>query len=350
MSLQVIKKDTEYVFNHCTKLLARDNEDARHSFFGTYDGQSRQSISECWRLPIIDAHDGGGADAGEWNDVTFVYAPPGGARPEAVSLVCTAHRLNEPLRLESLDGSRFFALSAKVPRGRRFRYLFVVDDRASLDPINPQVETLPNGDVWSSFFTWSYAQPVSFEPWEYAILDRLVRHILPFNSDDAINLLARGADENKVDHLYRLDISVGVANFIDKLVAREERHRLDTYKTCLEMIDGILRRRHQGRDPALVEESAYVQLYGDLAVGAPSLFEDGWDRERYGNPSYFLWLLRRHAWTGAFSHPKYGGNPGGMAWDYLAERFRSTADPAVTAFAWRQAIEPPLGTSAEYRG
>jgi hypothetical protein len=46
---EILEKPVEYVLNHCTKYLARDNEDTRHSFFGTYDGQSRGRNSECWR-------------------------------------------------------------------------------------------------------------------------------------------------------------------------------------------------------------------------------------------------------------------------------------------------------------
>ena len=74
----------------------------------------------------------------------------------------------------------------------------------------------------------------------------------------------------------------------------------------------------------------------------------GWDYGRYDNPKYFLELLRRHTITAAFSHPKYGGNAGAAAWDYLSARYRD--GDGNTLFDWRRAVEPPLGTSAEYRG
>jgi hypothetical protein len=75
----------------------------------------------------------------------------------------------------------------------------------------------------------------------------------------------------------------------------------------------------------------------------------GWDYEAYGNPRFFLQLLRRHAITGAFAHPKYCGNAGASGWAYLEERYRDPQTGA-TLFNWRQAQEPPLGTSEHYRG
>jgi hypothetical protein len=59
-------------------------------------------------------------------------------------------------------------------------------------------------------------------------------------------------------------------------------------------------------------------------------------------------MLRRHTITAAFSHPKYGGNAGGAAWDYLSARYRDAN--GRTLFDWARAIEPPLGASTEYRG
>jgi hypothetical protein len=350
MAATQVAKDAEYVYNHCTKALARDVRDARHSYFATDGDSPRGSISEPWRFPIVDAHDGPEADAYEWNDVTFVYAEgiTEPAAPADVALLTTAHALHEAIPMPRVEDSAYRACTLKVRKGERHRYRFIVDGAPRLDPINPQTETLHTGDAWSSFFTWTYNQPISFERWEIVLLDRLTRHILPFNSPEAQNFLRRGANEGSVGHLYRLDVSLGVANYIDKIVAREERHHRYAYKTCLEMIERILRRRYPAKDPAFIEESAFTTLYDQLAVGAPALFADGWDGARYGSPQHFLWLLRRHAWTGAFAHPKWGGNPGGLAWSYLAERFR--ADGGATAFAWWQAVEPPLGTSPEYRG
>lgn len=345
----VISKDSGYILNYCAKHLARDNADPRHSYWGTYDDQPRARVSESWRFPIIDSHDGTDVDAYEWNDVSFVYTVPReGEPPASVEVVTTCHVLYEPISLEPVDDSIYRSVTLKVRKGERHRYKLLVDGVAILDPLNPQTEMLSSGDVWSSFFTWACTQPISFEPWEVVLLDRLTRHILPFNSKEAQNFLQRIANEGSVGHLHRLDISSGAVNYIDKLVAREERHQLYAYKTCLEMLDRILRARNPGKDLVFLPESQFLRIYGEMADNALALFADGWDANRYGSPSYFLWLLRRHTWTGAFAHPKYGGNPGGMAWAYLAERF--TTDAGDTAFFWRQAIEPPLGSSPEYRG
>jgi hypothetical protein len=87
----------------------------------------------------------------------------------------------------------------------------------------------------------------------------------------------------------------------------------------------------------------YIGLYGELASGAVN----GWDYETYSNPQYFLQVLRRHAYTGAFSHPKYGGNAAALGWQYLADRYQ---DAGNTLFDWRRAIEPPLGVNTDYYG
>jgi hypothetical protein len=349
MPTELVIKDVQYILNHCTKYLARDNIDERNSPLGIFAGQERAHISDSWRFPIVDSHSGVDADAYEWNDVTFVW-PLIANKPEPaqVQLLTTGNTLYEPITLNRVDNSIYWSCTLKLRKGERHRYLFLVDGRPELDSINPQTQFLSNGERWSSFFTWAFNQPVSFERWEFVILDRLTRHILPFNTREAQNFVNRGFNEGNVGHLYRLDIAAGVANYIDNIVAREESHRLYAYKTSLEMIDQILRRRHPGKDPEFMPESSYVRLYEEMASASPPLFQDGWDQNKYHDPTHFLYLLRRHAITGAFSHPKYGGNPGGMSWAYLSEHYRT--DDGTTAFDWRQAIEQPLGTNADYKG
>jgi hypothetical protein len=127
-------------------------------------------------------------------------------------------------------------------------------------------------------------------------------------------------------------------NFIDKLVAGPERHHLDDYRACLKQIDRVIRLRNPFQEPREMELGVYEQLYADLASNSLP----GWDYGAYDSPPHFLRVLRRHTYTGVFAHPRYGGNPGGLAWDYLAEAFGP--------FDWRQALERPLGTNAEYRG
>src|SRR5690606_308951 len=126
-------------------------------------------------------------------------------------------------------------------------------------------------------------------------------------------------------HRHRLDVDVGVANFIDKIVAKEERHHLGTYRLTLGLIDRVLRARNPYADIDRMPEEMFVELYTDLALtddfgAGSSLGAAGWDFARYGSPRYFFQVLRRHVWTGAFAHPKYGGNSEGMGWAYLHDR------------------------------
>ena len=52
--------------------------------------------------------------------------------------------------------------------------------------------------------------------------------------------------------------------------------------------------------------------------------------------------------TGAFVHPKAGGNSGAAGWSYLEGRF--TDAQGQTLFDWRRALEVPLGHNTDYRG
>lgn len=349
MPIEFVSRDPVYVLNHCTKYLARDNADPRHSYMGTLDGQDRGRHSDSWRFPIVDAS----PDGPDFNEVTFVVmAERDRPAPTSVQVISTCHQLYDPIPLLRVQSSTFWARTLRISSASRFRYKVVVDGVGGLDQINPQTERLPTGDLWSSFFTFGYAQPVSFERWELALLDRLTRHILPFTSRDARNFIERHANGSQfAGNLYRLDVSLGVANFIDNVLAREERHRLPAYKTCLEMIDLVLRRRYPDRDPEFLAEDAFVTLYNQLAGNDNALFLDGWDATRYDNPAHFLWLLRRHSYLGAFTHPKYGGNAGAAAWAYLSDRYRGgTLAQPVELFDWRRGLEKPVGTNPDYRG
>lgn len=226
-----------------------------------------------------------------------------------------------------------------------------MDGQTGVDPINPQRVVLDDGREWSQFFTQLCAVPIIFERWEWVLLDRLTDHILPFHTSEGRNFLARhyttldkAARQALMVPAYRLDESVGVVNYIDKLLAKEEHHHVVDYRICLRLIDRVLRQRNPYIEPNLVSRELYVDLYDQMAAGQVS----GWDYQQYTSPRYFLQLLRRHAFTGAFSHPKYGGNAGAAAWAYLEERYRD--DAGGTLFDWRRAIEPPLGKSTTYRG
>jgi len=75
MTIQVLDIDPQYVLNHCTKYLARENTDPRHNFgqFGSNDPKG--CIAESWRFPIIDTYiDGINSTAiYGFNRVTFIY-------------------------------------------------------------------------------------------------------------------------------------------------------------------------------------------------------------------------------------------------------------------------------------
>jgi hypothetical protein len=203
----------------------------------------------------------------------------------------------------------------------------------------------------SRFFTWYCAQPLVLERRERALLKRLTDHILPFRSGEAENFLKRhywGLDKDartrEMPQVFRLDESIGVVSFIECLLAREESHRLIDYRICLAQIARVLRMRHPGVDVSMVPRETIVGLYDEMARESVA----GWDRSVYGSPAFFLKLLRRHTFTGAFSHPKYGGNAGAAAWSYLADRYR---DPTgKTLFAWRRSVEKPWGDSPDYNG
>ena len=353
VAIKKINTEHLYVLNHCTKYLARTNTDDRHNYLERFDGNDpRIRIAENWRFPIIDSYRDPASDDLEedynFNRVTFVYAALEDSQPQSVSIVGTFANLYESIPLEAVEflGERtgYYGVTLAIPKGEKHLYKFLIDGQWQIDPINPQQETLENGRVWSRFFTQMCTETLVLEPWEVQILTRFTNHILPFRTQEGqrflefyYNFLDRQTKDSQYRQAYRFDKSVGVVNFIDKLLAKEENHHLQDYKVCLEIIDGILRSRNPFIEPELMSKEIYIDLYNEMANNNVA----GWDYELYNSPQYFLELLRRHSFTGAFAHPKYGGNAGASAWAYLAERY---------PFEWRQAVEPPLGDSANYRG
>lgn len=362
MALRV-EKDSTYVLNYCTRSLARDNNDSRHDYGQFASGDPRASIAESWRFPIIDSYFDGVSvdDSQRFNIVTFVYPNREGVPVDAISVVGTFADLCTPVPLRQVDDSIFWSATVVVPKGQYHRYRILLGSRGVLDPVNPQQMTLADGTQWSRFFTDYCTDILCFERWEVSLLERLTTHILPFRTTEGqrfLNIYYNNVDrESKVTQYakaYRLDQPVGVVNFIDKILARQESHRLIDYKICLEQIDRVLRLRDPYQDPERMPAQLYAELYDQMSSGG---FLAGWDYSRYGNPRFFLQLLRRHTHTGAFSHPKHGGNAAGAGWAYLANNL---IDPAtgrlpdqLTApayFDWRRGLEPPLGRNAEYRG
>ena len=356
MLVKIIANDDQYILNHCTRFLTRRNTDSRHNF-GQYDPvDPRARICEAWRFPIIDSHAGtDDDDSYAFNKVTFVYHADADEQPRQISVIGTFANLYELIPLAPvrfLDApTGYFALSTRIPKGRAYRYKFIVDGEAMLDPINPQQIREADGHAWSRFFTHLCTEPLSFETWEFSILERMVDHIMPFRTKDGqdflqffYNQLDQQQKEQQYLFSYRLDQSVGIVNFIDNLVTREERHHLVDYNICLNLIASIIRKRAPGIEPARASKEIFIDLYGEMASGRVT----DWDTAKYNDPTYFLQMLRRHAFSGAFSHPKYGGNASALGWRYLADRFRDAN--GETLFDWQRVIERPLGINPDYHG
>jgi hypothetical protein len=368
MAAEYFYKDDQYVLNRCTKYLARSNDDRRHSYGSAGVEAPRDRIAEAWRFPMVDTY-GGGAPAmadpasfGDYNEVTFIYAGADPQTPASAAVIGTFATLYEPIPMARAvfegEPTRFWTVSHVVPKGQVHRYRFVIDGAYPInDPVNPQEEVLDKGLAWSRFFTESFTSPLVMERWELDLLYRLSTEILPFQTEEASNFLARFYDyvdrinkEALLNNVYRMDDSVGEINYIDNILAREERHHLVDYKICLRLIDRILRQRNPYTEPARMSREIYFELYRDLASNQVA----GWDYDAYRSPQYFLYLLRRHAVTGAFCHPKYGGNAAGAGWAYLSERYRrpspAPGQPGQTLFDWRRSLEVPLGINADYLG
>jgi hypothetical protein len=359
MAPPIIVWDDQYVLNHYTKYIARDTFDARHDFGQYSPDEPAASICEAWRFPIVDSYrDESGDIQGnyEWNAVTFVFADRT-AKIKSVELIGTCWRLYEPIRLQCVADSIYRAVTLRLPKRQSFRYKFLADGVLITDPLNPQMVTLQDGTTWSRVFTQMCTELVVLERWEAELLERLTDHILPFRTMEGQNFLSRyyanlsrQAKENDYAGAYRQDQPVGAVNFIDNLLAREEAHHRVDYKICFEIIRQILKQRHPRRDPRRLPVSVFEELYDQMGRSDETAIP-GWDYGRYQRPRNFLELLRRHTYTGAFAHPKYGGNLDGAGWAYLSERFHLNNDSrAGTAFDWRRAMEPPLGNSKEYRG
>jgi hypothetical protein len=361
-------KDDQYVLNYCTKYLNRYNTDRRHTYGPPGIQEPRDQIAEAWRFPIIDSYSGGDPSLtdpkafSDYNEVTFVYAGADPQSPATVSVIGTFATLYDPIamRRAAFEGepTRFWSVTYAVPKGQAHRYRFIVDGAYPInDPVNPQEQVQDNGAAWSRFITDSFTAPLVFERWEMDILYRLSAEILPFQTVDATNFLGRFYDglsrqekEGLYNNVYRLDDSVGEVNFIDNILAREERHHLIDYKICLRIIDTVLRQRNPYTEPSRVNREIYFELYQDMASNQV----DGWDYDAYGSPQYFLYLLRRHVVTGAFCHPKYGGNAAAAGWAYLSEKYsQAPAAPGQagrTLFDWSRALEAPLGANSDYLG
>jgi hypothetical protein len=336
--------DDTYVVNAVAKYLSRQ------------DGST--GYCEPWRFPLISscAPASETADASAAKDlVTFVWRAASEADRRPVTVTGTFDRLCQatPLAPVHFDGQEtaYRAVSVRVPVGEVHYYKFLIGGEPSLDPINPQRQPLDNGIEWSRFFTRYCNTPITLEAWEADLLMRLTNAILPFAEDAAAQFLDlyyfradRAAQDNTYHQAYRISQPIGAVNFIDNLLSREESHRLIDYRLCLDQIDAVLRARFPGREPVDLSDTAFTDLYQQMAANNV----DGWDTGKYHDPVFFLKLLRRHTYLGAFSHPAHGGNAAGAGWAFIEDRFRDAA--GANCFDWRRAIEKPLGTSDAYLG
>lgn len=343
--MQADPLDHIHVLNFTAKYLAR--------------ASTSPGYTEPWRFPIIESTRLADVTAAQHppNQVTFVWRAAARDDERPVAVVGNFDNLWDSTQLEPVlfDNRRtlYRAATVRVASGGLYLYKFIVDGQAVLDPINPQRTQLDTGAQWSRFFTNYCAVPVSLESWEISILARLTNEILPFTTGAAqkfMDTFYYNADKATQQSAYRLEQPVGAVNFIDNILSREEHHRLVDYKICLALINAVLRKRHPSLAPSQVDSDSYKELYDQMAAdNVPD-----WDTSQYQSPRFFLQLLRRHTFCGAFSHPKYGGNVGGAGWAYLEGTFRDKDQPdgssGKSCFDWRRAMEIPLGMNPEYFG
>jgi hypothetical protein len=344
MPVRIVEKDDQDILNLCTKYLSRTGDPS--------------ASAEAWRFPVINVFRGSPFDPNDPdNEVVFIYKAKPGTTAQ-VGVLGSFATLYEAVPLKPVrflgEDTGYFALSVAVPKGQIHIYQYVVDGALTLDPINPQRVVLDNGKTWSRFFTDSYLQPLVLELWQLKLLYRLMEQILPFRTSEAELFLLEIGYNDRLDRqakdaskVYRLDESVGEVNAIDKFLAREELHRLKDYQICLKQIDTVLRKRNPFVEPSELSKEFFNDLYNDIAD--PTNRIDGWDYGAYEHPDFFLYILRRHAVTAAFAHPKYSGNVGAAGWAYLSEKYFEVKDGRrSTLFDWRAALEKPLGTNEDY--
>lgn len=333
----IIEMDDEYYLNYCAKFLSR----------------KQASASALWQFPIVDSYD----NDKRVNNVSFIFQGDATANGAvgSVGIIGTFSNLHTPILLRPIqymgESTPYYGVTVTIPYVEVHRYLFVVNGEVLLDPINPQTVTLDNKQTWSRFFTHYCSTPLSFEEWELRIVYRLLDHMLPFHTEESERFIKHYYDglDNTAKYaskegFYRLDDSVGEVNFIDKLLAKEERHHLIDYKICIKEIDRLMRQRNPFTESHDIPKAFYSGLYDEMASGQVP----GWDYGAYNNPLYFLRILRRHAVLGAFSHPQYGGNSGGAGWAFLVNRYRDANGDSL--FNWREALEPPLGRNLYHTG
>ncbi|MEH0155556.1 gluconate 2-dehydrogenase subunit 3 family protein [Limibacter armeniacum] len=338
-----------YIYNHCTKHLARTVFSSAHKYdIASVSTSLSQHIPEAWRFPIIDCYsENSGTGAYDFNEVTFVWCDYSKSSTDlTVELFGTFDKLYKAIPLKRVEKSMYYTVSLKIPKGEVHYYKFKVNGQVVLDPINPQRHTDEGDNEWSQFFTDMCNHLLTFEKWEADLLQKITQHILPFRTTNGKRFLDyyyHALSNSGKRTASRLDETVGVVNFIDKVLTREETYHLVDYRICLEVIDRLLRKRNPFIDPVEMGSEIYETLYDEMMSGQ---FIPDWDYSKFNNPQYFMELIRRHTFTGAFCHPRYGGNIGAAGWEYISESNKDAE--GNTLFNWKLAIEQPFGENLEY--
>lgn len=350
--MEIVDRGDDYVLSACAKFLARDwTVPPVHAETAADDGTLRAHVAEAWRFPLVDTWADGTrfVELYGLNSVTFVRAAVGGV-PEAGTVEVIGTFTDAPVPLRRIPDTPYHAVTVVLPKGEAYRYRFVADGVAGPDPVNPQEVTV-DGEAWSRFFTQLCAEPLVLDDAQRALLARLTRYVLPFDTTEGeavigahLAAVAAHPDGRALTDPHRDDDPLGLVNFIDKVLAREERHRLVDYTICLDQLARVLAARAPGVSYDDLSDELLDALYAEMDGDAVA----GWDHGAYGQPSFFCKILRRHTYQAAFAHPKYGGNAGGAGWAWLEHRFRDANDR--TLFDWRRVMEPPLGTSPDYHG
>jgi hypothetical protein len=366
-----VEKEPTDIFNYCTKYLIRERSN---------ENADQDTITEGWRFPLVMAvlHEEQpieGQDipigteqvkannyTGKYNEVVFIFYDKHQEVNDKIEIIGSFLPMYDSRELIPLeykgDFSGIYYLALKLPIGNGFYYRYRIKGKDILDPINPQRTTLQNGRQWSFFFTDYYNYSHLFEEWEINLLYRLVEQITPFRTKESQNFINRFYEglsqrDKQLMKIYKLDESVGEVNYITNILAREERHHLNDYKTCLKLIDKLLGKRNPYIESWKVSRELIDELYNDFVKNEKGTLIPDWDYTQYQNPTYFLKTLRRHCIVGAFSHPRYGGNIGGAGWDFVKDRFniKDTSGKVIGSyFNWDLAIERPLGQNPYYRG
>ena len=297
-------------------------------------------------LPIIDSYP---KDSKNFNQVTFIYLNKDSDHGEIkltgdFDSLFKKHQLH-PVFFNSTP-TRFSAITLKLPVKRLFRYQFFVNNIFVTDPLNALFKNLDNKVTWSIFFTDNYKTAIIFEQWEIEILKRLVSYILPFKTDEFkqfVNTHSKQFNNKTMSLVSQINYDIGTVNFIDKLIARNERHHIDDYKICIKEIKRVLLSLNPFQEPCDMDEYFYEKIYQIMDSNDFNF----WDKTLYQKPSYFLKTLRRHIITAAVSHPKYGGNTDALGWKFL-DSLLQDSDDTNAGFDWRRSLEPSLGTNNDY--